>query len=280
MTVYSINGKIVEEGGAFISPESRAYRYGDGFFESMKLSRKILLHSDLHFIRIRKSAMLLKMQLPEGFDQEKLEQWIGEAADTLGTENARVRCTVFRDSAGLYAPIDNSCSVVLEVNKTDDSGYLWNEKGLILGSYKELSKNANFTSTLKTTSALTYVMASIYARENGYDDCVLFNDLGRVTESISSNIFVVQGEFINTPPLAEYCVDGVMRRVVIQRAEAYGFTVQEQPISEISLNSAEEIFLSSAVRGIRWVGEFEGKKYRNATAKALHGLINKGLNPE
>lgn len=224
--------------------------------------------------------MLLKMQLPEGFDQEKMEQWITDAAEKLETENARIRCTVFRDSAGLYSPIDNACSVVLEVNKTDDAGYLWNENGLALGSYKELSKNANFTSTLKTTSALTYVMASIYARENGYDDCVIFNDLGRVTESISSNIFVVQGEFINTPPLAEYCVDGVMRRVVIQRAEAYGFTVQEQPISEISLNSAEEIFLSSAVRGIRWVGEFEGKKYRNATAKVLHTLINKGLNPE
>ena len=280
MTVYSINGKIIEEGDAFISPESRAYRYGDGFFESMKLSRNILLHSDLHFIRIRKSAMLLKMRLPEGFDQDKLEQWILEAAEKLGTENARVRCTIFRDSPGLYAPIDNLGAVVLEVNKIDDTGYLWNETGLVLGSYKELNKNANFTSTLKTTSALTYVMASIHAKENGYDDCVIFNDLGRVTESINSNIFIVQGEFINTPPLAEYCVDGVMRRVVIQRAEAYGFTVQEQPLSEISLNSAEEIFLSSAVRGIRWVGMFEGKKYRNATAKVLHGLINKGLNPE
>lgn len=278
--MYSINGKIVAEGDAFIGPESRAYRYGDGFFESMKLSRKILLHSDLHFIRIRKSAMLLKMQLPEGFDQETLEQWINEAADKLETENARVRCTVFRDSAGLYSPIENRCCIVLDVNKTDDPTYLWNEKGLLLGSYKELSKNANFTSTLKTCSALTYVMAAIYAKENGFDDCVILNDLGRVTESISSNIFIVQGEFINTPPLAEYCVDGVMRRVVIQRAEAYGFTVQEHPISEISLNSAEEIFLSSAVRGIRWVGEFEGKKYRNATAKVLHGLINKGLNPE
>lgn len=277
MVVYSLNGQIIGAEDPFLSPESRAYRYGDGFFESMRFINGRLLHGNLHFIRIRKSAMLLKMQLPDQFDQDKLEQWITEAAADGGMDHARVRCTILRDSPGLYTPVSSQTMVILELRKLDGPAYDWNEEGLKLGAYKELSKNSNYTSMLKTTSALTYVMAGMYARENGYDECVVFNEQGRVAECISSNIFVVSGEFINTPPLSEYCIDGVMRRVVMQLAEAYGYTMQEQPITEISLNSAEELFLTSAGRGIRWVGTYAGKRYKNTHARVLFNMLNKGL---
>jgi branched-chain amino acid aminotransferase len=118
-------------------------------------------------------------------------------------------------------------------------------------------------------------MAGLHAAENNWDDCVIINDSGRIAETVSSNIFTVNGEFINTPPLSEYCVDGVMRKVVMQLAGAYGYSVQENPITAISLGAADEIFVSNAVKGIQWVGEYGGKSYKNATSKKLSDMLNK-----
>lgn len=275
--IYLINGAAIGENELGLPPSSRVYRYGDGFFESMKLSNGIILHVDKHLARIHKSAMLLKMQLPDGFNESYIQRNIVESAKNSGITNARVRCTVLRDSEGLYIPSTSKTCIIIEITETDSPLYTFNHTGLVLGSYGEMAKNANYISALKTTSALLYVMAGIYAHEHGFDECVIYNEQGRIAECISSNIFTVSGEFINTPPLSEYCVDGVMRKVVIQLAQAYGYTVLEQPISEITLTTADEIFLTSAGRGIQWVGDFKGKNYRNAVSRVLADKLNPSL---
>lgn len=277
MVAYNINGRMVTAGEPVFPASSRGYRYGDGFFESMRYSNGRVLHGDLHFIRIRKSAMLLKMQLPLQFDRDALEARIHETAVASNMMHARVRCTFLRESAGFYAPDANDCSIVIELQPTDQGGFEWNERGLVLGAYREMCKNSNYTSMLKCTSSVLYVMASMYARENGYDECLIFNDMGRVAESSSSNIFCFNGEFLNTPPLSEYCVDGVMRKVVMNLAQEYGYTVIEQPISEVALNSADEVFITNASRGIRWV-EFAGsKRYKHNVSKVLFERLNQTL---
>ncbi len=269
MQIFNINGTVVPPDQLYFKATSRGYRYGDGFFESMKWSNGRVLHYDLHLARIHKSAMLLQLNLPEGINENLLEHWISDTADQAGISNARIRCTIFREAEGYYVPENSTVTIVTEISEIAESSYEWNEKGLLLGAYKELTKNANFTSALKTTSSLIYVLAGIYARENGFDECIIFNDQGRIAECISCNLFAVNGEFISTPPLSEYCVDGVMRKVVMQLAEAYGYTVIEQPLSEITLISADEIFITNASRGIRWIGEFQGKKFTNHVAKVL-----------
>lgn len=278
MAIYIINNTIVDENAPFFSPKSRGYRYGDGFFESCAMWQGRILQLPLHVDRIKKSALLLKINLPSWWDEISWETSVLKACSEAGWKSARIRLTFFRESTGLYTPNHMEATVVTEINETQNlSPYPWNEQGLTLGTYKELSKNNNFTSTLKTCSALTYTLAGIYAKEHGLDDVVIFNDYGRPCETVASNLFVVKGEFIITPPVSEYCIDGVMRKVVIQLADAYGYSVQERPMSEIDLTSAEEIFTSSATRGIRWVGNFQGKVLKNVVAKVLYDQLTKGL---
>lgn len=277
MATYSINGTIVLPSNPIFSASSRFYRYGDGFFESVKVAQGQILHIKLHLIRIRKSAMLLKLQLPTFFNEQWLENEIKQCCEVEGTKDARVRLSFLRDSKGLYTPAEQSTTVILELNSISNSDYIWIEKGISIGSYQELTKNSNYLSTIKTCSALIYVMAGLYAAENQFDECVIWNDMGRVCEGISSNIFVVAGEFISTPPLSEYCVDGVMRKVVLNLAQSYGYTISEQPISSIFLHAADEIFFTSASRGIVWVNQYEQKKFKCHTAKVLHGLLNKSI---
>jgi branched-chain amino acid aminotransferase len=275
MSIYSVNGNIVHENTPVFPANSRGYRYGDGFFESMKMADGRILHLDHHFIRIRKSVMLLKMELPASFNSETLERWVVEAANAGNMKNARIRCTIFRDGDGFYTPNESNVTIVIELNETSTANYEWNEAGLNLGTYREMSKNGNYLSMLKTTSALVHVMAGIYAKENGFDECVIFNDQGRVAEAIGSNIFCVSGEFIYTPPLSEYCVDGVMRKVVLQIAQAYGYTVYEHPITEISLGAADEIFLTTATKGVVPVSLFNHRTLKHTVSKVLFDILNK-----
>ncbi|MBS3914413.1 MAG: aminotransferase class IV [Bacteroidetes bacterium] len=277
MSFFNINGKNCEALTPYFPPTTRSYRYGDGFFESMKWSNGRLLHFDHHMARIHKSAMLLKMNLTEEVKDGIILQWVESVAQQHQIANARVRCTFLRESEGFYTPENSVTTIISELLPIENSNYDWNEKGLTLGAYKEMSKNGNYTSMLKTTSSLIYVMAGIYAKENNLDECIIFNDHGRIAECISSNIFIVAGEFISTPPLSEYCIDGVMRKVVIHLAEAYGYTVLEQPLSEVSLTSADEIFITNASRGIRWIGEYKGKKYKNIVSGVLADKLNPHL---
>lgn len=260
MAIFIINNTIVDENAPFFNPKSRGYRYGDGFFESCKLSDSRILQLPLHADRIRKSALLLKLNLPTWWDEISWETSVLKACKDAKMDAARIRLTIFRDAEGLYTPNDSNVCMVTEINEETGIGpYQWNETGLNIGTYKELVKNSNYTSTLKTCSALIYTLAGLYAKEHGLDDVVIFNEYGRPCESVSSNIFVVKGEFLLTPPISEYCIDGVMRKVIMQLADAYGYSLQERPISEIDLSASEEIFTTSATRGINWVADYQGK---------------------
>lgn len=269
MSLYLFNGQEIAEDSPALTLSSRAYRYGDGFFESMKLSEGRLQHAFYHQERINKSLLLLQMLMPESFANSALEEVIESFCKQKGIVNARVRATFLREADGFYQPKNQSSHSVIEITEIDYSGYPLNQEGYLLGNYKELTKNGNFTSTLKTTSSLIYVLAGIYAKQNEFDECAIYNDLGNVCEGISSNIFMVSREFIITPPISEYCVDGVMRKVVIQIAESYGYQVREIPITEIDLSSADEIFFTSATRGIQWVSNYMGKPLKSTISRVL-----------
>ncbi len=270
MTSYFLlNGNEIAGNTHAIDLNSRIYRYGDGFFESMKLTRGRLQHGYYHQERINKSLLLLQMLAPECFANIAMEEMIERFCKEKNIQNARIRASFLRDADGFYQPKNQFTKSIIEITSVDFEGYPLNLEGYKLGNYKELSKNGNFTSTLKTTSALIYVLAGIYAKNNDFDECVIFNDAGNVCEGISSNIFMVSREFITTPPISEYCVDGVMRKVVIQIAESYGYQMRELPITEIDLSSADEIFFTSATRGIQWVGNYLGKPLKNTISKVL-----------
>ena len=269
MTYFLLDGKEITATSPALSLSARSYRYGDGFFESMKLSEGRLQHGYLHQQRIDKSLMLLHMDLPECFANTSLEDVIESFCKSKDIFNARIRSSFLREADGFYQPKNQYTQSVIEITPIDYSGYPLNIEGLKIGNYKELAKNSNFTSTLKTTSALTYVMAGIYAKTNDFDECVIYNELENVCEGISSNIFMVSGEFISTPPLSEYCVDGVMRKIVIHQAQSYGYQMSEHRITEIDLSSADEIFFTSTTRGIQWAGNYMGKSLKNNISKVL-----------
>jgi branched-chain amino acid aminotransferase len=271
----NFNGEILPADSILLTIANRAFKYGDGLFESMRLMKGKLKFPELHAERLQKGMKTLKIDGYSQADSWFLKEKVEELARRNKIKHGRLRLTVYRDAEGLYAPTQNKMAYCLEIQPVDEPRYFLNERGLIMDVYTELPKPLNWLSNIKTCNSLTYVMAGIYKQQNKLDDVFLLNQNRFLCEANSSNIFVWYQNHLYTPALSEGCVEGVMRRVVIQLALDNNIPVTEAQINPEILNEADEVFLTNATKGIQWVMGYGVKRYFNRISKALMDELNK-----
>lgn len=275
-----IDGELVlKDSSTQLDFNGRAVKYGDGFFETIHYNRSKALFLHLHTQRMIKTAKLLKFDFPAHWMPTFFEDQIKKLAAANHINNGRINIVFTRETEGFYLPLDKKFRYQINIEPGNEKSdvYALNEEGLKLGEYRELIKTSNYLSSLKTNNGLIYVMAALYAKANQLDECLIFNELGRVAEAISSNILLVKNETIITPPFSEYGIDGVMKKVVFQKAAAYGYQVEEYPIYPEDLFSAEEVWLTNVMKGVQWVSDYRGKTYGNAVATNIISLLNNSL---
>lgn len=276
MPVYiNFNGEILPADSQLLTVANRAFRYGDGLFESMRLMKGKLKFPELHAERLQKGMKALKIDGYSQADSWFLNDKVEELARRNKVKHGRLRLTVYRDAEGLYTPTQNKMGYCLELQPVDEPRYYLNDKGLIMDVYNELSKPFNYLSNIKTCNSLIYVMAGLYKQQNKLDDVFLLNQNGFLCEAGSSNIFVAYQNQLYTPALSEGCVEGVMRQVVMKLAKDSNIPVTEAQISAEILNEADEVFLTNATRGIQWVMGYGVKRYFNRISKGLIDELNK-----
>ncbi|MVN89864.1 aminotransferase class IV [Mucilaginibacter aquatilis] len=271
----NFNGQLLAADSAILPLNNRAFRYGDGLFESMRLINGQLKFADMHAERLQNGMKVLKL---EGYSL--LDTWfLKEKAEELATwnkaKNGRLRLTVYRDAGGLYTPDDNKSGWCLELVPEETSGYRLNQKGLIMDVYTELTKPVNFLSNYKTCNALPYVMAGLYKNQHKLDEVFILNQQGFLCETISSNVFVWYNEHLYTPALSEGCVAGIMRKKIIDLCISLEIPVTEAQINPDILHQADEVFITNATRGIQWVIGYGIKRYFNGLSKTLIDELNK-----
>lgn len=268
------NDDIVPAGTPLIDTTNRAFRYGDGLFETMRLAKGQLKFIDLHADRLQRGMKALKI---DGYSQMD-SYFIREKTDQLAIRNkikhGRFRLTVYRDAAGLYTPAANKAGYCLELDPLEEPRYFLNERGLIMDIYNEIPKPINLLSNIKTCNSLPYVMASQFKKQNRLDDVFLLNQNGYLCEASSSNIFVLYQNVLYTPALSEGCVEGIMRQVVMKLAREQGVQVVEAQINPEILYQADEVFLTNAIKGIQWVMGYGVKRYFNQLSKQLIDELN------
>ena len=152
-----------------------------------------------------------------------------------------------------------------------------NKKGLEVGLFDEIEISFNILSPIKTCNSLPYILAGIYCNEHGFDDCFLLNNLGNIAESSNSNLFVLKNNILLTPLLSEACVDGTMRKNIIQIAKNNAYEIKETSIKIAAIKNADEVWLTNAIHGIRWVGKFEDRTFDNKIAKDFVKLLNEKI---
>ncbi|MEJ2879769.1 aminotransferase class IV [Pedobacter sp. GR22-6] len=269
------NDEFIAADQAILTANNRGFRYGDGLFESMRMSNGKLRFAEQHADRLRAGMKALKMEGGSLLDEYFLKQKTAELCKKNRLkENARFRLSVYRAGEGLYTPNNNKTGYVLEATALPDSNYELNKKGLIVDVYDELTKSVDQLSNYKTCNSLVYVMAGLYRKQYNLDEAFILNHKGFLCESISSNVFVVYNKQIYTPALSEGCIAGVMRGVVMNIARSNDIPVIEAQINPEVLKEAEEVFITNAVGGIRWVMGYGRKRYFNEVTKLLSGKLN------
>jgi branched-chain amino acid aminotransferase len=269
------NGEILPQDSQLLTVANRAFKYGDGLFESMRLMKGKLRFADLHAERLQKGMKALKIDGYSQTDSWFLKEKVEELARRNKVKHGRLRLTVFRDSEGFYTPTQNKMGYCLELTPFDEPRYFLNERGLIMDVYTELLKPLNWLSNIKTCNSLTYVMAGIFKQQHRLDETFLLNQNGYLCEAGAANLFVWYQNHLYTPALSEGCVDGIMRQVVIKLAKDNNIPFTEAQINAEVLNQADEVFLTNATKGIQWVMGYGVKRYFNRVSKGLIDELNK-----
>jgi len=188
----------------------------------------------------------------------------------------RIRLSVFRNDGGLYTPTDNNISYLIETSRLDHDHYHLNKKGLQIDIYKDIKKPTGIISQFKTGNSLLFIMAGNYKKKLKLDDCLLLNERGNLVESISSNLFIVKDNILLTPGIDSGAVSGIMREQIIEAAIKLGITIYDDcDLSVDDLLQADEIFLTNAITGIKWVVAFQERRFFNKTAKLLIEELNR-----
>jgi branched-chain amino acid aminotransferase len=265
--VVWVNGELVAERDARLSPFDHGILVGDGVFETVRVYEGEPFAFTRHLARLARSAEGLGLTPP---DPEKLRDATRAVLAANRLLEARVRITV----TGGIAPLgsergDGAPTVVVAATAlrpwpptVDVVVVPWprNERGALAG--------------LKTISYAENVRALSFARDAGAGEAIFANTLGDLCEATGSNVFVVRGGVVRTPPDSSGCLLGVTRALVLERCAEAGIPSAEEPLPLAALRDADEAFLTSTVREVQAIARVDGHALPSAPGPLTTALAD------
>ena len=268
--MINFNGNLRTENEFSLSSNNRGFKFGDALFETIKVENGRVVFLEDHYFRIMSSMRMLRMEISMKFTIEFFEKEILRTIEANELIEARVRFSVFRNDGGLYLPKDNATSYIIETDKLSITLKMDYEIDL----FKDHYVYSGMMSTLKTNNKILNVLASIYADDNGLDNCILLNENKQIVEAINSNIFLVKNHQITTPSLSEGCLKGIVRKNIISLINKdSAYEIFEVAISPFELQKADEVFLTNSIVGIQPVRKYRKKVYEISVATDIHNKL-------
>ena len=271
--MVNFNGTLVGQANAFISADNRGYQYGDAVFETIHVWRSNILFLEDHYFRLMSGMRILRMAIPMNFTMEFIEAEIQKTleANPFAHQNYRVRITVNRKAGGLYTPVNNDVDYLIVVEPLLVSNF---ENPSVSVALVDLFKDhyiaPGLLSNVKSNNRLINILGGIYAKENGYNNCLLLNSDKQVVEALNGNVFLVKGTVIKTPPLTSGCIKGVMRKQVIDYiSKSTDYTLEEAAVSPFELQKSDELFITNVIQGVVPVMQYRKKLFSQTVIKQL-----------
>lgn len=274
MTILWIDGALVEEAEARVSPFDHGLLTGDGVFETLRITRGQPFAVRRHLERLARSATAMRLPCPpvevvraameevvraNGLTEGRLRVTVTGGPSTLGSDRAAANPTVIV-ACGALPAWPPSADVAI-------SPWPRNERSPLVG--------------VKSTSYGENVVALAHARERGAGEAIFANLTGHLCEGTGTNVFVGIGGRLLTPPLSSGCLAGVTRELVLELVE-----VVEDDLPLAALASADEAFLTSSTRNVQPIRALDGRPLPNcpgplstAASSAFRGLLSRNLDP-
>ena len=274
-----VNGNISSTREARVSPFDHGLLVGDGAFETLQAYGGALFAMRRHYERLGKAGAALGIDIPT---REVLEAGANDVIAANGLEKARVRITVTGGPAPLGSEKgDEGTTVVIAAAASPEWDlaaavitvpYTRNETGALAG--------------LKTTSYGENVIALADAKKKGASEAIFPNTRGELCEGTGSNIFLVRGGEVVTPPLSSGCLAGVTRALVLELCAKGRIPVAEVDLKLSHIAEADEAFLTSTTREVQAIGSVDGNAIVQAPgevtkrlAAAFEALVQENVDP-
>jgi branched-chain amino acid aminotransferase len=273
--MINFNG-IITSSDSNLLFNNRAFLYGDGVFETLKIIDNKILFLEDHYFRLMASMRVVRMEIPMNFTMEHFEEQVLSLANANGCQaSARARITVYRNEGGYYLPKQRSVSFLINCTALENTVYTNDINQYEVDLYKDFYVTKQLLSSIKTTNKIINITGSIFADENGLENCLMLNDDKNVIEALNGNLFMVFEDKLITPPISEGCLNGVMRKQILELASKIeGLEVVEEPISPFNLQKADELFITNVIKGIQSITKYRKKEFGNAVANELVKRLN------
>jgi aminodeoxychorismate lyase len=262
MAHVAINGRILPEEDAFLSPLDRGFLYGDGLFETLKAEGNRVYFLDRHLERMQEGARFLRIPFPKELDFYDLVQALKEKNRIRGEASVKICLTRGRhqDRLSLY-PHASPTSVILVHPYEGRTLSDW-EEGLSVTLEREILQNdSSSLCRLKSLNYLLYLLVRTRAQEKGFEEAILTNRANEICECTTSNLFVYRQGRLETPEVSCGLLPGVLRQVLMECLARGGRPVSEVRLTPEDLRSCEEIFVTNSMVEIFPVGRVDQDSY-------------------
>ena len=271
--MINFNGKITDLSDQLIN--NRAFLYGDAVFETLIIFNDKILFWEDHYFRLMSSMRIIRLDIPDKYTPEFFKENIIKIHNNISqTGSSRIRINIYRVSGGKYKPEKNTPSFIISCESINYNTYKLNEGHYEVDLYKDYYLDNQLISSIKSNNKIINVVASIYASENGFDNCILLNKDKLVSEFINSNLFIIKDEKIYTPTLKSGCLNGVLRKNLFKILSSSSFELCEQDLSTFDITQSDEIFGTNIAQGIFSVTKFRKKDYDCSKTKKIITMLN------
>ncbi|MFY7936285.1 MAG: aminotransferase class IV [Flavobacterium sp.] len=277
--MINCNGSIQDTSNYSIE-NNRGFLFGDAIFETIKVNGTKILFLEEHYLRLMASMRICRMEIPMNFTMEFMEEETLKliALQTNKVSN-RIRFSVFRNAEGFYNPKSNDVQFIITCSELASDSYVFSSTTYEVELFKDFYVSKHLLATLKTNNKMINVVASIFAKENGFENCLLINEDKNVVEATNGNVFMKIGNQIITPPTSDGCLNGIMRKQIIAIVNKMD-TIEmiEKSISPFDLQKADELFISNVITGIQPITKYRKKEFTSEVAKEITNVLNATIN--
>jgi len=251
------NDSICDADEKVLSAGQVGFLNGWGVFTTIRVARGVLFEFERHFARMKRDAQLMRVPFPG--EPEWLEQRLLRLVERNGASDATLRVVVVRNRGGLFEGpnLKFDFDVIAFTTGLKNWG-----SGVRLGVIPQARHAGSRFAGVKFTSWAMNLTFHEEAQERGFDEVVLLNERGEVSECTSANIFVAEGRNVWTPPLDSGCLPGITRDLLLSDVRVPGIQVDEKALTLGDLEAADEVFITSTTRDLLPVLHVEGIRIR------------------
>lgn len=261
------NDEIRDAVESCTSPGQVGLMNGWGVFSTLRVTDGVLFAFERHWERMRRDASLLHVPFPTQPDW--LQGRLLNLVEANRAFNATLRVVVVRNQGGPFEGPASNRTFDLIAFTTD----LTEWPATVSLGWKPDARHARSPfAGVKVLSWAFNLTWNEEAHQRGYDEVVLLNERGEVSECTSANIFAIHGRQVTTPPLDSGCLPGITRAILLEEIRVPGISIAEKTLTSQDLESADGVFITSSTRDVLPVRQIEGLQIRQQAQEVSEAL--------